>query len=42
VTFFKLPRDDFFPNELDFKNWSLFALAGFSIGALLMFASNQM
>lgn len=42
VTFFKLPgADDFFPNELDFKNWSLFALAGFSIGALLMFASKQ-
>jgi hypothetical protein len=41
VSFFKLSRDDYFPNELDFKNWGLFALAGFSIGALLMFATNQ-
>lgn len=42
VLFFKLPGgNEYFPNELDFKNWSLFALAGFSIGALLLYATNQ-
>ena len=39
--FFKLPgTDDFFQNELGFKSWSLFALAGFSIGAIIMYATN--
>ena len=39
--FFKVPgTDDYFQTELDFKNWSLLALAGFSIGALIMYATN--